>query len=201
MKFVYDVKDMNTFNPVYYTMDIISTFDVEVTMDEATVLIVPKGGNVNDSKYAFIIRNFKEASRSDSDPQHGPSIKLRYDNISYLIIIPTMPIKPDSKLYGSLNGIPNKIFNSKIKRIVTNVIYENQILILTYWFCNNDSILEILYRLIQNIEDDIKTGKYKKTRYPKSEEELQEDLDNLTDKVRKELGDDKIKLYIDRKYS
>lgn len=184
---------------------IMNTFDImnklielSENLSSMNEVYVQLSGNKKQKSEKILIRNFKEASRSDSDPQHGPSIKVITSDGKYPISIPTTTIDTKSQFYDMIEEIPK---NKQLRRIALNIVYENQVLILAYWFCNNGKILNVLHQYIEDIESDIKSGNYKKTRYPKSEEKLQEDLVILTNRVRKELGDNKIKLYINRKYS
>ena len=174
------------------------------TLDETSVMIPTKPEHLRmlqknrsmANAPSILIRSIDEATRAGADkPVHGCSVKI-YDgeNSSYDIAVPTTSGRP----FAKLDIFMNSDANAKLKKTARSIIYDNQELIIAYWY-NKDPQNPIGKTLIEILTNNIIQNNYTKnpiTR-PKTEEELNEAKKELQDTVRAILQDDSIVLVYD----
>lgn len=206
--FLNDLREYARGNDLYdiqliFNESLIEAFTVAVPVNKGDEkkLKNSKSGKIPKMKVGIYIR-----CHTDAKFGHSTSVKITFsskndknDDIpEYTIPIPTKP-------YNTLRNnepanikmeefMDNADLSNKIKQYIRSFIYDNQMVIIAYWYQNtSDSIIS--NTLKKYIINKMAEGSYKHTINPKTADELEIDKEMLTDYVRKECQDDTIVLH------
>lgn len=142
------------------------------------------------NKQFIHVRTKSEATAGGEDPTHSTSVKV-YLDIDFDIGIPT---KAGDK-FKKLNIFEKSCSDFNVVKVVKSIIYDNQALLLAYWFHDNKDD-KIGKELIQLLVERIISKDYAKNSVtkPMSAIELESSKENLVNEIRERLQDDTIEL-------